>query len=207
MGGHDARLLQHLLRAHFQLILHVHRGSGDEEMDARVCGVLHGVPGAIDILVSGAGKRGHGAVLHGPGDFGNGFNVAGGGDGEAGLDYVHLQAFQALGNLQLFFQVHAAAGGLLTIAQGGIENLDLAHVLSPFIECRRRFPALPACKISFAYKKICGLKVRPQISNAHISFSGIAHIWNAPRKTFAHLQSGTTFSIIPQLKQLQNNAQ
>ena len=48
--------------------------------------------------------------------------VAGRGDGEAGLDHVHAEVLQGVGDLQLLGQVHAGAGRLLAVAQGGVED-------------------------------------------------------------------------------------
>jgi len=73
VGGHDGGLFQHLFRAHFQLVLHMQGRCGDEQMDARVRGMLNSIPGAVDILVSGAGEGSDGTIFHSPGDFRNGF--------------------------------------------------------------------------------------------------------------------------------------
>ena len=48
--------------------------------------------------------------------------VAGRGDGEAGLDDVHAEVREGVGHLQLLGQVHAGAGRLLAVAQGGVED-------------------------------------------------------------------------------------
>jgi hypothetical protein len=57
------------------------------------------------------------------GDFLHGLEIARGGDGEAGLDDVHVQALELAGHLQLFVEVHGGAGALLPVAQGGIKNI------------------------------------------------------------------------------------
>ena len=41
-----------------------------------------------------------------------------------GFNDVHLERFQLLGDLDLFVQVHAAAGGLLAVTQGCIKNTN-----------------------------------------------------------------------------------
>ena len=46
--------------------------------------------------------------------------------GKAGLDHVDAQIHQRLRDLQLFLEVHAAAGRLLAVAQRGVENDDRA---------------------------------------------------------------------------------
>ncbi len=45
-------------------------------------------------------------------------------DGEAGFDDVDAEIDQGLGDLELFAEVHAAAGGLLAVAERGVEDDD-----------------------------------------------------------------------------------
>ena len=54
--------------------------------------------------------------------------VAGRGDGEAGLDDVHAEVLEGAGDLELLGQVHAAAGALLAVAQRGVEDDDAVRV-------------------------------------------------------------------------------
>ncbi len=51
--------------------------------------------------------------------------VALAGDGETGFDDVDAEGRKLVGHAQLFFVVHGAAGGLLAVAEGGIEEDDL----------------------------------------------------------------------------------
>ena len=87
-------------------------------------GVPHRFPGAVDVFVAAAGQP----ADHGPadrlGDLAHGLEIAGRGDGKAGLDHVHAQLDQGLGNFQLLGQVHAGAGRLLAVAERGVENGD-----------------------------------------------------------------------------------
>ena len=46
------------------------------------------------------------------------------GDGEAGFEDVHAEGGELVGHAQLFVVVHGAAGGLLAVAQGGVEEDD-----------------------------------------------------------------------------------
>ena len=50
--------------------------------------------------------------------------VARAGDREAGLDHVHAEPRQLLGDLQLLRLVQADARGLLAVPQGGVEEDD-----------------------------------------------------------------------------------
>ena len=129
VGHHLCGALQHLLRGHLQLVLHVHRGGGDEEVDAGVGSALDRLPGAVDVLLRGAGEGGHRAVLDRLGDGRYGLKVARRRDRKARFDHVHFQTLQAARHLQLFLQVHAAARRLLSIPQCGIEDFNLAHLL------------------------------------------------------------------------------
>ena len=56
-----------------------------------------------------------------------------GSDRESRLDDVHAEAFQQLGDLDLFDRVQLAAGNLLAVAERGVENVQsLTHILSVF---------------------------------------------------------------------------
>ena len=103
------------------------RAGGDEQVQPGFRSLADGLPGAVNVLRARPGQRGHGGVLHRAGDGLDALEIAGGGHGKACLDDVNVQVLQAAGDDQLFLQVHGAAGGLLAVAQGGIENLDLAH--------------------------------------------------------------------------------
>ena len=54
----------------------------------------------------------------------DGLEIAGRGDRKAGLDHVHAQLDQGLGDFQLLGQVHAGAGRLLAVAERGVEDGD-----------------------------------------------------------------------------------
>ena len=131
IGHHLADALEHLLRGHLQLVLHVDFAGGQKHVDAGVPGSLHRVPGGVDVALGTAGQRGHGAVGHGPGNGLDALVVHGGGNGEARLDDVHAQLFQLLCHFDLLREIHAAARGLLAVSQGSVKNLDALHNLVP----------------------------------------------------------------------------
>ena len=91
-------------------------------MDAGAVGELQGAGGHLDVFGLGAGQGGDARLAHGLGDGGDGREVALGGHGEAGLDDVHAQILKGVGHGELFLRGHAAAGGLLAVAQGGVEE-------------------------------------------------------------------------------------
>ena len=128
VADHLADGVHHLLPGHLQLILHVDVAGSEKDMDAGVLGALDRVPGGVDVALGAAGQARHGAVADGLGDGLHATEILGRGDGEARLDHVHTQGVQLTGHVQLLSQVHAAAGGLLAVAEGGVEDLDPFHV-------------------------------------------------------------------------------
>ncbi len=69
-------------------------------------------------------------VMRGPrtsrGDGADGFEIAVRGDGEAGLEDVDAEAGELVRHAELFAGVHGAAGALLAVAEGGVEEDDPA---------------------------------------------------------------------------------
>ena len=123
-------LLHDLIRRHLQLHLHVDRGGGDEGVNARRGGPGQGLAGAVDVPVEGAGQAAHGAVLDGRGHRLHGLEVAVAGNREAGLDHVHPEFLQGLGDTDLLLPSHGGARALLAVPERGIEDdevLFFAH--------------------------------------------------------------------------------
>ena len=124
---------EHLLAAHAQLVLEVDVAGGDEGVDARIGGPFQGLSAALDVGRAGAGQAADLEPADLAGDGAHGLEVALAGDGEARLQDVHAQALELAGQRQLLGQVHAAAGRLLAVAQGGVEDADglAAHGVAP----------------------------------------------------------------------------
>ena len=118
-------LLQHLLRRHAQLLLHVQRRGGNEGVDARGRCTAQGLGGARNVAVVGACQRTHGGVLDQAGDGLHRVEVTVGGRGKPGFDDVHAQPLQLPRDAQLLVLGHGGAGRLLAIAQGGVEDDEL----------------------------------------------------------------------------------
>ncbi len=127
MSRHGGGSFQNLRLRHAQLVFHVEGAGGDEEMDPGIGGMLHSVPGGVDVQHVCPGQRGDGAVLHRGGDGAYALKIAGGGDGKAGFDHIDLQLLQTLRDLDLLSQVHGAAGGLLAVTEGGVKYYDVVH--------------------------------------------------------------------------------
>ena len=112
------------VRRHPELALHVERRGGDEDVDARMPRVLHGLPGAVDVGLAAAGERRDDGLLRRARERLHGLEVAGRGRGEAGLDDVDAERLQVLKDEELVGEVHRAARGLLAVAEGGVEDSD-----------------------------------------------------------------------------------
>ena len=133
LGGADGldRALDHLVRRHHELLLHVDRARGDEGVDAGTAGAFDRLGGAFDVAARRARESGddHARVLGGDraGDGADRLEVAVGGDREAGFDDVHAEARELAGDLHLLADVQGDAGRLLAVAQRGVEDLDVRH--------------------------------------------------------------------------------
>jgi hypothetical protein len=114
----------HRLGRHLQLVLHVQRAGRDEGVDARAGRELDRRAGPVDVLGRRPGQSRDGAVLDPLGDLADRLEVALGGDREAGFDHVDAHLLEDVGDLQLLLQVHGAAGRLLAVAHGGVEDDD-----------------------------------------------------------------------------------
>ena len=105
-----------------QLELAVDGAGGQEDVDPRPLGVLDGLPGPVDVGLAAAGQPADDRAADVAGDLAHRLEVARRGDGEAGLDHVHAQLDQGLGDLHLLVQVHAGPGRLLAVAERGVED-------------------------------------------------------------------------------------
>ena len=91
-------------------------------MDASAVGKLQRAGRHLDVFRFGAGERGDARLAHGLRNGRDGREVALRGHGEACLDDVHAQIFKGMSHGELFLGGHAAARGLLAVAQGGVEK-------------------------------------------------------------------------------------
>ena len=115
-----------LVLAHLQLELAMDGAGGQEDVNPRRPARLAALPrrGRCPLRCSGPGRRSSAADR--AGDLADRLEVARRGDRETGLDHVDAQIHERLGDLQLLFEVHAAAGRLLAVAERGVENDDVA---------------------------------------------------------------------------------
>jgi len=97
-------------------------------VDARAgCG-FEGFGCGFDVFAFGAGQRGDPGAADLFGDGEHRFEITGGGDGEAGFEDVNAEAGDLVRHAELFSVVHGAAGGLLAVAERGVEEDDLIAV-------------------------------------------------------------------------------
>ena len=111
-------------RGHPQLVLAVDGRGGQEDVNPRLLGVLHSLPGAVDVLLVAPGQAADDRAGDLGGDGPHGLEIAHRGDREARLDDIDAQPRKGPGHLELLGQVHARARRLLAVAQGGVEDAD-----------------------------------------------------------------------------------
>ena len=93
-------------------------------MDLPARRVLDRVPDRVDVLGNGSRQRGDHRPLNLGGDATAGLEVAGAADGEAGLDDVDAETGELMGDLDLLVHVERETRCLLSVAQGGVEDVD-----------------------------------------------------------------------------------
>ena len=97
--------------------------------------------GAVDVLAGGARQAATVEFFTCLDDFADGFEIAVGGDREAGFDHVDAHLLEHRGDAQLLLEVHRGAGRLLAVAQGGVEDDDSvgvgygSHCSIPLMSC------------------------------------------------------------------------
>src|SRR5690606_16458326 len=111
-----------LLLVHSQFELTMYGTRGKKDMNSYVAAMLERLPSTIDVASVAAGQSANRCSFDSLGNLADGLEVADRCDGEARFDHVDLQIHQGLSDLKLFAEVHAAAGGLLAIAQGSVED-------------------------------------------------------------------------------------
>ncbi len=100
-------------------------GRGEEDVDAVAGGGFDGAGGGFDVLALAAGEGGDAGAFDLAGDGVDGLEVTLGCDGEAGFEDVDAERRKLVRHAELFLVVHGAAGGLFSVAEGGVEEDDL----------------------------------------------------------------------------------
>ena len=123
------RALEDFLAAHLQLVVAVDLAGGQEDVDAALRAAGDGLACAVYVRLDAARQTGYDGSLDDLADGLHALEVAGRGDGEAGLDDVHAQPFELLRDHDLLIQRHGAAGRLLAVPQCRVEYDDALCVL------------------------------------------------------------------------------
>ncbi len=97
-------------------------------MDPRFLGGLDGAGCEFDVLPAGAGQGGDPGTANCPSDVGDGVEVALRGDGESGFKNVDAEVCQAVGERELLIPGHGAARRLLSVTEGGVEEVETIAV-------------------------------------------------------------------------------
>jgi len=116
-------ILNDLLPGHAQLVLHVDFAGSNECVHPGKLGLLHCLPGAVQVCQLGAGQaaddrhvavRMH-LVAHDACNVAHGLKVVGAGHREAGLDDVHAKLGELARDVQLLLAGQRGAGGLFAV--------------------------------------------------------------------------------------------
>ncbi len=89
------------------------------------------LPRTLDVGSAGPGQPGNRGPADGRRNRLYRFEVAVGGDGEAGFDHVHAESVELMRHAQLLVDVHAAARRLLAVPQGRVEHRDPYSLHNP----------------------------------------------------------------------------
>ena len=117
---------EHLRLGHPQLELTVDRTGREKHVDPGLLRGLERFPGPVDVGVVAASQAADPRALHHLRDLTHALEVARRCDREAGLDHVHPEQHERLGDLQFLGEVHARPGRLLAVAERGVEDADWA---------------------------------------------------------------------------------
>ena len=114
-------------------VIVVNDGSRDNTAEIVLNYMLQGLPGALDVGTAGARQSGDDGAADDFGDRLHRLEIAIRGDGESGLDDVHAEAIELMGQAQFFLLVHAAAGGLLAISESGVKYSNSRFIHNHFL--------------------------------------------------------------------------
>jgi hypothetical protein len=114
----------HLVRIELQLIFPVQRRGADEGVDTLALRGLQCLGSTVDVAVGGAGQAAYHRVPDELGNLLDRLEIAVRRDRKAGLDHVDAHGLEHLCDPELLGRGHRAAGRLLAVAQGGVEDDD-----------------------------------------------------------------------------------
>ena len=120
-NGSDG-LLNHVIRLHLQLVLHVNRRRRNEGMDTSALGRPDGLRGAVNVLIQCPGKTANGRFLDRLCNRLYRLEVTLAGDRKTRLYDVNPQLLENPGYPQFLRFCHRCAGALLTVTQCCVKN-------------------------------------------------------------------------------------
>src|SRR6266852_2513790 len=109
----------------------------------RLASSLKRLERGVHVLLSCSGERRHAAAPDLASHTAHGLEVPWGSNREAGLDHIDAQLFELPRQPQLLLDVHGKAGGLLAVAQSGIEDVDGVHAAAPLGSAGELIPERP----------------------------------------------------------------
>ena len=120
--------LQHLFPGGIELVPDVRVGRTDSGVDPAPLGVLERLRGHVDVLFHGPRQRADRGPGHRLGDLHHRVEITRAGDRETGLDDVHTEELQGLGDLDLLHGVQLTSRDLFPVAERGVEYVHpVAH--------------------------------------------------------------------------------
>ena len=116
-----------LVPVDLELALEVQVRGGEEGVDARVRRVLERLGRPVHVGAGRTRQARDDRPLDRLGDLDHALELLRRADGEAGLDDVHAEGVELLGDAYLLRSRHRRTRGLLAVPQGGVEHQDLLH--------------------------------------------------------------------------------
>ena len=135
---------ERLLARHAQLVVQVQVRRRQKRVQARMLRFREAFEGHVDVLLSGAGQRRHGAGADFAGHRLHAFQVSRGGDREAALNDVHAKRFDLPGQADFLRHGHGKSRGLLPVPQRRIKNAYDVHVSA--LSCNDLFHPIRASR-------------------------------------------------------------
>ena len=119
--------LNSLLFGHMELVAQVAGAHTQTGVNTGPLSRFEGFCGHLDVPVHRAGEAAYRAtVARDLADLLHGAKITGARDGKARLDNVHVHSHELACDDEFFLGIHAGAGGLLSVAQGGVKDCDFA---------------------------------------------------------------------------------
>ena len=125
--------LQHVLAGRLELFPDVEVGRRDEDVKTGPRRGPDGLAGELDVALAAAGQRRHRRAFELGGDLAHASVVAFRRRREAGFHDVDAERIELPGESKLFLGGETVPGGLLAVAQGGVEDEDVSGRHKPLV--------------------------------------------------------------------------